>query len=326
MEIILENNNKSEALSKIAFSHIPVMAERVIEALNIDKNGYYVDCTAGGGGHTQRILSLLGENGKVLAIDRDRDACMHLEKKFSNDKRVTIINRPFFDLKNIFEELNLTKVDGFLFDLGVSSYQLDSPERGFSFSKKGPLDMRMDRSSDLSAEDIVNNWPENRLAELFRVNGEERHAKHIARRVVERRSEKIFTDTLDLAEFISSKMPGKRPGMRIHPATRCFQALRIEVNQELSKLDESLRVAVGLLKKGGRIGVITFHSLEDRIVKNSFRDMTGKCKCPDEIPICVCGVIPLVKLVYRKAVMPLESEISENPRSRSAKFRCAQKV
>lgn len=315
--------NDSEGMD---FRHLPVMADQVIKALDIKEKGFYVDCTAGGGGHTERILSCLGPKGKILALDRDNDAFRHLEKKFESDNRVIVMCKSFFKLEEIFEKLGFSSADGFLFDLGVSSYQLDSAHRGFSFLKKGPLDMRMDQENGITAADIVNTWPEKRIAELFRVNGEERHAKLIARRIAERREEKEFTDTLDLAQFIESRMPGKRPDQRIHPATRCFQALRIEVNQELSCLESSIRQAVGLLKTGGRIGVITFHSLEDRIVKRTFRDLTGVCKCPPELPICVCKCSQTVKLLNRKALKPEEAETALNPRSRSAKFRGAIKV
>lgn len=308
------------------FSHLSVMPGEVIEYLGCAKAGIYVDGTAGGGGHSKEILKANHEN-RLIGIDRDEDALRAAEenlKPFAG--RFTLVRENFRDIKAVLERLGAPQIDGMLLDLGVSSFQLESAPRGFSFLKPARLDMRMDRSKGETAYDLVNNLDEDELVRIFRDYGEEAHSKRIARAVIKARSAKPIETTTELAEIIQWAVPAKARHGRIHPATRVFQALRIAVNDELGSLKDALADGVDALKPGGRMVVISFHSLEDRIVKNAFRDASTGCICPPRIPKCVCNRVPQARLVTRKAITPTDTEIATNPRARSAKLRALEKL
>ena len=305
------------------FKHYSVLANECMELLDIKPDGIYVDCTLGGAGHTRLILSRLGENGRVIGIDRDNDALANAKEKI-NDSRFTPFKSNYEDVATVLDELGIEKADGFLFDLGVSSYQLDTPERGFSYINDAPLDMRMDTSAGITAYDVVNTYSESELARIIFEYGEDKFARRIASRIVRERSEAPIATTGALADIISAAVPGQPKGG--HPAKRAFQAIRIEVNGELSSVGKALESAAGRLKKGGRIAVISFHSLEDRIVKNTFATLASPCTCPKDFPICVCNKVPTVKVVTRHPVLPSEEELKENSRSHSAKLRAAEGI
>lgn len=305
------------------FKHYSVLANECMELLDIKPDGIYVDCTLGGAGHTRLILSRLGENGRVIGIDRDNDALANAKEKI-NDSRFTPFKSNYEDVATVLDELGIEKADGFLFDLGVSSYQLDTPERGFSYINDAPLDMRMDTSGGITAYDVVNTYSESELARIIFEYGEDKFARRIASRIVRERSEAPIATTGALADIISAAVPGQPKGG--HPAKRTFQAIRIEVNGELSSVGKALESAAGRLKKGGRIAVISFHSLEDRIVKNTFATLASPCTCPKDFPICVCNKVPTVKVVTRHPVLPSEEELKENSRSHSAKLRAAEGI
>ena len=305
------------------FKHYSVLANECMELLDIKPDGIYVDCTLGGAGHTRLILSHLGENGRVIGIDRDNDALANAKEKI-NDSRFTPFKSNYEDVATVLDELGIEKADGFLFDLGVSSYQLDTPERGFSYINDAPLDMRMDTSGGITAYDVVNTYSESELARIIFEYGEDKFARRIASRIVRERSEAPIATTGALADIISAAVPGQPKGG--HPAKRAFQAIRIEVNGELSSVGKALESAAGRLKKGGRIAVISFHSLEDRIVKNTFATLASPCTCPKDFPICVCNKVPTVKVVTRHPVLPSEEELKENSRSHSAKLRAAEGI
>lgn len=305
------------------FKHYSVLANECMELLDIKPDGIYVDCTLGGAGHTRLILSRLGENGRVIGIDRDNDALANAKEKI-NDSRFTPFKSNYEDVATVLDELGIEKADGFLFDLGVSSYQLDTPERGFSYINDAPLDMRMDTSGGITAYDVVNTYSESELARIIFEYGEDKFARRIASRIVRERSEAPIATTGALADIISAAVPGQPKGG--HPAKRAFQAIRIEVNGELSSVGKALESAAGRLKKGGRIAVISFHSLEDRIVKNTFATLASPCTCPKDFPICVCNKVPTVKVVTRHPVLPSEEELKENSRSHSAKLRAAEGI
>lgn len=305
------------------FVHQSVLLREAVDALSVQKDGIYVDATAGGGGHSSKILESLGSQGKLVAIDRDPDAVAVLSEKFKNHDNVLIINDVFDHIKRILEINDITGVDGILADLGVSSYQLDNAERGFSFHKDSPLDMRMSKSG-FSAYDAVNQLSKGELSEILSTYGEEKYASSIASRIVREREKKPIETTFELCEIISASMPAKakRDG---HPARRTFQALRIYVNREIDMLPGALRDMFDCLNPGGVLAVITFHSLEDRIVKNTFHEYCQGCTCPPEFPICVCGKKPKGELLFR-SVAPSEEEIAANPRSRSARLRAIRKL
>lgn len=305
------------------FKHYSVLANECMELLDIKPDGIYVDCTLGGAGHTRLILSHLGENGRVIGIDRDNDALANAKEKI-NDSRFTPFKSNYEDVATVLDELGIEKADGFLFDLGVSSYQLDTPERGFSYINDAPLDMRMDTSGGITAYDVVNTYSESELARIIFEYGEDKFARRIASRIVRERNEAPIATTGALADIISAAVPGQPKGG--HPAKRAFQAIRIEVNGELSSVGKALESAAGRLKKGGRIAVISFHSLEDRIVKNTFATLASPCTCPKDFPICVCNKVPTVKVVTRHPVLPSEEELKENSRSHSAKLRAAEGI
>lgn len=303
------------------FHHIPVLFNETIDSLNIVPGGVYVDCTAGGGGHSSAILERLGE-GRLIAVDRDPEAIATLGARFGGDLRVTLVHDNFFNIKAVLSSLGIEQVNGVLADLGVSSHQLDEPARGFSFHHDAPLDMRMSLEG-MSAADAVNDLPQHELQRIIYEYGEEKFAPAISRAIVRAREQKRIETTLELAEIIKSAMPAaaKRDG---HPARRTFQAIRIYINGELDGLSQAVTDMFDCLDKGGRVSIITFHSLEDRIVKQAFAPLAKGCICPRNFPVCVCGRVPQAKVL--KAVAPSEAETAENPRSRSARLRTAEKL
>ncbi len=305
------------------FKHYSVLAEECLELLDIKSDGVYVDCTLGGAGHTSLILSRLGEKGRVIGIDRDNDALENARNKI-NDPRFTPYKSNYEDVATVLDELGIDKADGFLFDLGVSSYQLDTPERGFSYINDAPLDMRMDTSCGITAYDVVNTYSEYELARIIYEYGEEKFSRKIAARIVKERENEPITTTGKLASVIAAAVPDKGKGG--HPAKRTFQAIRIEVNGELASVGKALESAAKRLKKGGRIAVISFHSLEDRIVKNTFATLASPCICPKDFPVCMCNKVATVRVVTRHPVLPSEKELEENSRSHSAKLRAAEGI
>ncbi len=306
------------------FHHVSVLYEETMRALQIRPDGLYVDCTAGGGGHSAGILERL-TTGRLIAVDQDPDAIKTLRERFANAPNVTVVHDNFVNIDAILSSMDLegSCVDGILADLGVSSFQLDNADRGFSYHKDAPLDMRMGRAG-VSAKDLVNTLPQQTLQELLFRYGEEKFAPSLARQIVKARETAPIETTLQLAEIVANAVPAKarRDG---HPARRTFQALRIEVNGELEKLEQALDVMFDRLNVGGRLAVITFHSLEDRIVKQHFRKLCEGCVCPPEFPVCVCGRVPRGKLPCRPAT-PTAEELEANPRARSAKLRVIEKI
>lgn len=309
--------------TNINFSHIPVFYKEAIEALDIKPDGIYVDCTGGGGGHSSMIAEKL-TTGHLYTIDRDPDAINVLRARFDGNDKVTIVNSRFSRIKEILRENGVEKVDGILADLGVSSYQLDTDERGFSFHTDAPLDMRMSKEG-LSAKDVVNSYSAQELSKVISAYGEEKFARNIANNIVKYRNEKEIETTLELAEIIKEAYPPSVRRKSGHPARKTFQAIRIEVNAELDELKNSLDDMFDSLSVGGRVVIITFHSLEDRIVKVKFNDFCSGCTCPPEFPVCVCGKTPRGKLPF-KVKEPTEKELEENSRSRSAKLRAIERV
>ena len=308
------------------FNHVSVLLNECLEGLNIKENGIYVDGTLGGAGHSSEILKRLSNEGRLIGIDQDTDALKAAKERLKNYSNVTFIHSNFSSIENVLNNLNIDGVDGILMDLGVSSYQLDEGERGFSYMKDAPLDMRMNRDNDFSAYNVINEYSEEDLYRIIRDYGEEKFARRIASFIVENRQEKNIETTLELVEIIKSAIPAKARREGPHPAKRTFQAIRIEVNSELSILNKTIEDGVGKLNKGGRMAIITFHSLEDRIVKNKFRDLAVSCRCPKEFPVCVCGEKAKVKVISRKAIEPTKEEVDINPRSRSAKLRVIEKL
>ena len=305
------------------FSHLPVLLNEAVNGLNIKPGGVYVDGTAGGGGHSAVILSRLS-SGKLISIDQDPDAICTIKQKFKNNPNSIIIKGNFSDMKALLSDAGIYRVDGVLLDIGVSSHQLDTAERGFSFHEKAQLDMRMSQSGT-SAKDLVNTLPTRELSRIIFNYGEEKYANSIAKAIVKAREDKPINTTLELAEIIKNSVPEKvrRAG---HPARKTFQALRIEVNHELDCLKKGMDEAFELLSAGGRLAVITFHSLEDRIVKQKMAQWCKGCTCPKDFPVCVCGKKPLAKSVTKKPIVANEQELSSNPRSRSAKLRICEKT
>lgn len=308
------------------FKHVSVLLNECLEGLNIKPDGKYVDCTLGGAGHSSQILKRLSKDGLLIGIDQDKDALKAAGERLKDFDNKILVHNNFYNIGEIIDDLNVGNVDGILMDLGVSSYQLDEGERGFSYMKDAPLDMRMNRDNDFSAYDVVNTYSEEELYKVIKDYGEEKFAKRIASFIVEKRESKKIETTFELVDIIKSAIPAKARREGPHPAKRTFQAIRIEVNGELRILNKAIEDGVNRLNKGGRMAIITFHSLEDRIVKLKFRDLANPCTCPKEFPICVCGKKPLVKLVSRKAIEPSKEEVLENPRSRSAKLRVIEKL
>lgn len=306
------------------FKHKPVMLSECIEGLNIKPEGIYVDGTMGGAGHSIEIAKRLTNKGLLIGIDRDEEAICVAKKRLSMFSNIIFVHDNHDNIKKILENLNINQVDGILLDLGVSSYQLDERSRGFSYIGDGILDMRMDKSQTLAAKDVVNNYSQEELYEIIHEYGEEKFAKPIAKKIVEYRKQKQIERTDELVKIIEKVLP-KRKGEG-HPAKRTFQAIRIEVNNEIKPLYNTVIDSIDLLKTGGRLCILTFHSLEDRAVKNAFVDSIGKCTCPPGLPYCMCGAKSKGKIITKKPILPKESELQENSRSKSAKLRIFEKV
>lgn len=311
---------------KKEFVHVSVLLNECIDGLNINPEGVYVDGTLGGAGHSKEIAKRL-TTGKLICFDQDMTAINNAKEVLADYMdRVILIYSNFENLKEELEERGIKKIDAILLDLGVSSYQLDTPERGFSYMNDAPLDMRMNENASLTAYDVINKYSENSLAKVIRDYGEENWAKRIATFICEKRAEKLITTTLELVDVIKSAVPVKARDANLHPAKRTFQAIRIEVNSELDVIGKTLKSAMEMMEKGGRLVVITFHSLEDRIVKSFYKDMAQGCICPPELPICMCDNQPKLKFINKKPIMATKEELEHNPRSRSAKLRVAEKL
>lgn len=310
----------------VEFSHRSVLLDECIEGLKIREDGTYVDGTAGGGGHSFAIASHL-TSGRLIAIDQDEAAIAAAGERLAPfGDRVRLVRNNFSKLVEVCRDLEIDGIDGLLLDLGVSSYQLDTPERGFSYQADAPLDMRMDKRSALSADTVVNTYSEDMLKKILFEYGEERFAPSIAAAIVREREKKPIQTTAELSNIIKYAIPPAAREGGHHPAKRSFQAIRIEVNGELNIIEPTIRDAVSLLKKGGRIAIITFHSLEDRPVKQVFAELAKGCDCPKDFPICVCGKKPMLRVITKKPILPSAKELEENPRSRSAKLRIAEKL
>lgn len=308
------------------FKHTPVLLNEVIEGLQIKKDGIYIDCTMGGGGHSAVIASHLSQKGQLIGFDRDLDAVEVCQNRFKDKKNVKVIHSNYKDALEKLDELGIEEYDGLLIDLGVSSYQLDNGERGFSFNHEGRLDMRMDKTQDLDAYYVVNNYSPERLTQILYRYGEEDNARRIVQNICKAREVEPIETTSQLKEIIESAFPKKVIYGKGGVSKKTFQAIRIEVNEELDGLDKTVEELAKRLKSGGRMAVITFHSLEDRIVKNVFKDLSTGCICPPKIPICICGHKPSVKLVNRKPIIAGEEELGQNSRSSSAKLRIIEKL
>ena len=315
------------------FHHITVLKKEAVDGLNVRPDGIYVDCTVGGAGHSLEIASRLGAGGRLIGIDQDEAALEHaLERLNAHADKVTLVRDNFRNLESVLRRLDVPgargvpQVDGILYDLGVSSPQFDEAERGFSYNRDAELDMRMDRSAKLTAREIVNSWSERELARILWEYGEEKFSRRIASRIVRERALKPIKTTGELAELIREAIPAAARRTGPHPARRSFQALRIAVNDELGALDDSLAQAVRCLAPGGRIAVISFHSLEDRIVKAFFAKFAERCQCPPDFPVCACGKVQILRIVTKKPITPGAEELERNPRARSAKLRIAEKI
>ena len=309
------------------FSHTSVLLFECIEALNI-RDGYtYIDCTAGGGGHSLEIAKRMGKNSKLICFDRDKDAIAAASKRLVDYlDRVTFVNDNFSSLERVVKEFGIDNLGGVLADLGCSSYQFDTPERGFSYMHDAPLDMRMDVDAPLSAYEVVNNYSESELKKIIYDYGEERFAPRIAAAICNTRAKKPITTTHELTEIIKGSIPSAARADGPHPAKRTFQAIRIEVNGELDAIKPLIDSAAASLVSGGRLAIISFHSLEDRIVKQSYKALLGGCTCPKDFPVCICGRKPIIKEITKKPILPSDEELENNPRSRSAKLRVAEKL
>lgn len=312
----------------MTFSHTSVLLYETVDSLNIRPDGIYVDGTLGGGGHASLVLSRLGEGGRLIGLDQDADAIAAATERLKPyGDRVTVIRTNYENIKEALASLGIAKVDGIYLDLGVSSYQLDTAERGFTYREDdAPLDMRMDQRRSETAKDIVNGYSEMELYRIIRDYGEDRFAKNIAKHIVKARQEKEIETAGELTEIIRAAIPAKIRATGGHPAKRTFQAIRIELNRELQVLENSIDTMIELLNSGGRLSVITFHSLEDRIVKNRFRINENPCTCPPEFPVCMCGKKSRGRVVTRKPILPSDEELSANKRSKSAKLRVFEKA
>lgn len=309
------------------FQHKSVLLQECIDALNIRPDGIYLDGTLGGAGHSSQIARRLTEGGRLIGVDRDRTALAAAKERLAPyADRVTLVHSNFAEIDAILDSLGIPAVDGMLFDLGVSSPQLDDASRGFSYMADAPLDMRMDKDDALTAGEVVNTWPQGELRRILYDYGEERYAPQIAAAICRAREKAPIETTLELVDIIRSAMPAQALREKQHPAKRSFQAIRIAVNDELGAVSRMMQAAVGRLNPGGRLAVITFHSLEDRIVKSEMQQAARGCTCPPEFPVCVCGKKPLVKLVTRKPIVSGPAELEGNPRARSAKLRVAEKL
>ena len=308
------------------FSHVSVLLDEAVDLLNIKPDGIYVDCTAGGGGHSSLIASRL-TSGHLYSFDQDGDAVKAATERLSvYGDRVTVIRENFVNAAATLREMGITGIDGATADLGVSSYQLDNEERGFSYMADAELDMRMDRRRELTAEIVVNTYSEEELARILFTYGEEKFSRKIAANIVKARQSAPIKTTGELVEIIKASMPAAAKSGGHHPAKRSFQAIRIEVNSEISIIEPAIKDLASLLNVGGRLSFITFHSLEDRAVKNAFAELSAGCKCPPSFPVCVCGCKPTMKVITKKPILPTDEEIEINPRSRSAKLRGAEKL
>ena len=311
----------------IKFSHRSVLLEECMEGLNIRPDGTYIDGTAGGAGHSSVIASRLGEGGRLIALDQDETAVAVATERLSVfGERARVVRSNFRELAAVCKMLEIEKIDGLLLDLGVSSYQLDTAERGFSYQADAPLDMRMDIRNPLTARTVVNEYSEDAIRRILFEYGEERFSSRIASNIIREREKAPIETTGELVEIIKRSIPAAQRDGGHHPAKRSFQALRIEVNAELDVIAPAIRSAVRLLNKGGRVAIITFHSLEDRIVKQTFAELAQGCTCPKNFPVCVCGKKPDLKVITRKPILPSNEELEVNPRSRSAKLRVAEKL
>ena len=308
------------------FKHISVLLNECIEGLNIKEDGIYVDGTLGGAGHSSEIVKNLCERGRLIGIDQDKDALKAAKEKLKDYNNVTFVHSNFYNIENILHDLNIAGVDGILMDLGVSSYQLDNGERGFSYMQDAPLDMRMNRENSLSAYEVINSHSEEDLFRIIKDYGEEKFAKRIANFIINKRKEKNIESTLELVDVIKAAIPAKARREGPHPAKRTFQAIRIEVNKELEIIEKTIRDGVERLNVGGRMAIITFHSLEDRIVKTVYKNLANPCTCPSSFPVCVCNKKPIVKIITRKPIEASKEELDYNPRSRSAKLRIIEKI
>lgn len=307
---------------KLEFVHKSVLLNETVDSLNIKPNGIYIDGTLGGGGHAYEVCKRLGEHGRFIGIDQDAEAIEVAGLRLAEfGDKVTIVRSNYVDIDNILKSLNISKVNGIMLDLGVSSHQLDTVERGFSYKENAPLDMRMDVRNPMTAKDIVNNYSEMELYRVIRDYGEDKFAKNIAKHIVNARKEKEIETTYELNDIIKAAIPMKMRVNGGHPAKKTFQAIRIELNKELEVLNNSIDKMIDLLDDGGRLSIITFHSLEDRIVKTRFRNNENPCICPPDFPVCVCGKKSKGKVITRKPIVPSEQEIIENKRAKSSKLR-----
>lgn len=304
------------------FNHISVLADEVIENLNIKEDGIYVDLTLGKGGHSKKILQRLSSKGRLIGLDQDQDALNAAKENLKDFSNVSFIKSNFENIDKVLQDLGISKIDGALMDIGVSSYQIDNKDRGFSYMNDGPLDMRMDRENELTAAKVLNEYPTDQLVRIFSSYGEERYSKTIARKIVQRRAEKPFESTFDLRDLIQKTSRSNEP----HPEKRVFQALRIEVNRELEVLEKTLEKVIDHLETDGRLCVISFHSLEDRIVKNTFNDLAKDCICPPELPVCVCNHKAKIKIITKKPIVAKKEELDLNSRAKSAKLRVCQRI
>lgn len=311
----------------MTFEHKSVLLYETVDSLNIKPDGIYVDGTLGGGGHAYEVAKRLGENGRLIGIDQDADAIRAATERLEDYKdKVTIVRNNYRNIREVLKGLGIQKVDGIYLDLGVSSYQLDTADRGFTYRENAPLDMRMDQRNEKTAADIVNGYGEMELYRVIRDYGEDKFAKNIAKHIViERQKQKIET-TDQLVEIIKASIPAKMRAEGGHPAKRTFQAIRIELNRELEVLNESIDTMIDLLNPGGRLSIITFHSLEDRIVKTRFRTNENPCTCPPDFPVCICGKKSKGRVVTRKPIIPGEDELAENKRSKSSKLRVFERA
>lgn len=309
------------------FKHRSVLLEETVDSLNVKPGGIYVDGTLGGGGHSYEICKRFGGKGRLIGIDQDKDAIQAATKRLEEFKdNVTIVHSNYQDIDSVLKGLSISGVDGIVLDLGVSSYQLDNVERGFTYREDTPLDMRMNQESDMTAKDIVNGYSEMELFHVIRDYGEDNFAKNIAKHIVRAREQKVIETTGELNEIIKAAIPAKLRQGQGHPSKKTFQAIRIELNRELEVLENSLDTMIQYLNPGGRLSIITFHSLEDRIVKTIFRRNMNPCTCPPEFPVCVCGKKPTGKVITRKPIVPSEQELEENKRAKSSKLRVFEKA
>ena len=309
-------------MNNMKFEHIPVLATDTIKNLNIKKDGVYVDLTLGKGGHSKMILENLSDKGRLIAIDQDKEAIEAAKENLKDFSNVTFINSNFEKFEEVLANLGLDLIDGALMDIGVSSYQIDNAERGFSYMKDGPLDMRMNQDNELTAEIVVNEYSQDELERIFFEYGEERFSKSVARNIIKQRSEGRIDSTIKLRDIIRKSIKSNET----HPEKRVFQALRIEVNRELEVLENTIETVVDHLKIGGRIAIISFHSLEDRIVKNKFKDLATACICPPELPVCVCNHKAKIKVITRKPITATMKELKMNSRSKPAKLRVGERI